>query len=255
MIRSLLEKTLYELLNGKNPKLTYLRTFGCKCFILNNGGEGSHNKEDKDREFTNAPGEATDIANGKTNLMSQVKQSDEEYAEEFPKETEEPGPFITSTEVEHRVADTTSGTSDAAQRSESHNSIDVNDVSNMEEHGPSNYEVQVSNWKQKSSHHLQNVITPLDSSIQPRSKARNMFSFSSFISQIEPKNIKKSLKDTNWIAVMQEELHQFERSIVWHLVPRPLDRTVIRIRWVFRNKLDKFGNTTRNKANLKRHYD
>ncbi|XP_059310205.1 uncharacterized protein LOC132061393 [Lycium ferocissimum] len=39
MIRSLLEKTPYELLNGKKPKLTYLKAFECKCFILNNGKE------------------------------------------------------------------------------------------------------------------------------------------------------------------------------------------------------------------------
>jgi len=37
MIRSLLNKTPYELLNGRKPKLTYLRTFGCKCYVLNNG--------------------------------------------------------------------------------------------------------------------------------------------------------------------------------------------------------------------------
>ncbi|XP_059285960.1 uncharacterized protein LOC132039507 [Lycium ferocissimum] len=39
MIRSLLEKTPYELLNGRKPKLTYLRAFSCKCFILNNNKE------------------------------------------------------------------------------------------------------------------------------------------------------------------------------------------------------------------------
>ncbi|XP_059281326.1 uncharacterized protein LOC132035021 [Lycium ferocissimum] len=37
--RSLLEKTPYELLNGRKPKLTYLRAFGCKCFVHNNGKE------------------------------------------------------------------------------------------------------------------------------------------------------------------------------------------------------------------------
>ncbi|XP_070014423.1 uncharacterized protein [Nicotiana sylvestris] len=35
-----------------------------------------YNKEDKDGEFINAPGETIDIANGKTDLMIQVKQSD-----------------------------------------------------------------------------------------------------------------------------------------------------------------------------------
>ena len=49
---------------------------------------------------------------------------------------------------------------------------------------------------------------------------------------------------------MQEELHQFERSKVWYLVPRLEGRTVIGTRWVFRNKLDENGVITRNKSRL-----
>jgi len=37
---------------------------------------------------------------------------------------------------------------------------------------------------------------------------------------------------------MQEELHQFERNKVWHLVLKPKDKTIIGTKWVFRNKLD-----------------
>ncbi|XP_070043163.1 uncharacterized protein [Nicotiana tomentosiformis] len=36
---SLLNKTPYELLNGRKPKVTHLRTFGCKYFVLNNSKE------------------------------------------------------------------------------------------------------------------------------------------------------------------------------------------------------------------------
>ncbi|XP_070055495.1 uncharacterized mitochondrial protein AtMg00820-like [Nicotiana tomentosiformis] len=77
-----------------------------------------------------------------------------------------------------------------------------------------------------------------------------MFAFSAFLSQIEPKHIKEALKDADWIAAMQEELYQFERNNVWNLVHRPSDRTFIGTKRVFRNKLDEFGNTTRNKARL-----
>ena len=37
LIRVVLNKTLYELLNNRKPMLIYLRAFGCKCFVLNNG--------------------------------------------------------------------------------------------------------------------------------------------------------------------------------------------------------------------------
>ena len=59
---------------------------------------------------------------------------------------------------------------------------------------------------------------------------------------MEPKNIKEALLETDWIYAMQDELMQFERNKVWRLVPRPNDRTVIGMRWVFKNKRDKEGN-------------
>ncbi|CAM8917132.1 unnamed protein product [Rhodiola kirilowii] len=49
---------------------------------------------------------------------------------------------------------------------------------------------------------------------------------------------------------MQEELNQFERNKVWHLVHRPEDKNVIGTKWVFRNKLDDKGVVVRNKARL-----
>ena len=35
--RKLLNKTLYEILLGKKPDLSYFRVFGCKCFIRKKG--------------------------------------------------------------------------------------------------------------------------------------------------------------------------------------------------------------------------
>jgi len=49
---------------------------------------------------------------------------------------------------------------------------------------------------------------------------------------------------------MQEELHQFEKNKVWHLVPQLEDRSIIGTKLVFRNKLNEFGIVTRNKAQL-----
>ena len=49
---------------------------------------------------------------------------------------------------------------------------------------------------------------------------------------------------------MQQELNQFERKEVWHLVLRSSHQTVIGTKWVFWNKLDKNGIVVRNKARL-----
>ena len=107
-----------------------------------------------------------------------------------------------------------------------------------------------SGWKHSSSHPLDNLISPLNSRIHTKSKTRNLVAFSAFISSIEPKNVKEALGNADWINSMQEELHQFERSKVWYLVPRPEGRTVNGTRWVFRNKLDENGMITRNKSKL-----
>ncbi|KAI3697881.1 hypothetical protein L6452_30981 [Arctium lappa] len=66
----------------------------------------------------------------------------------------------------------------------------------------------------------------------------------------ESKNTDDSLRDPNWVSVMQEELNEFTRNKVWNLVPRPSDKTVIGTKWVFKNKLDEHGTVTRNKDRL-----
>ena len=70
------------------------------------------------------------------------------------------------------------------------------------------------------------------------------------MSQKESRNIEEALKDTDWVNVMQEELVQFQRNKVWHLVPRPTYKSVTGTTWVFRNKLDEQDNVIRNKARL-----
>jgi hypothetical protein len=46
---------------------------------------------------------------------------------------------------------------------------------------------------------------------------------------------------------MEEELNNFKRNEVWELVPRPKQNVIV-TKWVFRNKRDKFGVVTKNKA-------
>ncbi|XP_074292794.1 putative mitochondrial protein AtMg00820 [Silene latifolia] len=67
---------------------------------------------------------------------------------------------------------------------------------------------------------------------------------------IGPNNIKVAPTNSDWIVSMQDELGQFQRNKVWHLVSRPPNRIVIGTRWVLRNKLDDLGAIVRNKAKL-----
>jgi hypothetical protein len=47
---------------------------------------------------------------------------------------------------------------------------------------------------------------------------------------------------------MNEELDQIEKNDTWELVPRPNNKNVIGTKWVFKNKLNEYGQVTRNKA-------
>ncbi|GJU56966.1 copia protein [Tanacetum coccineum] len=59
-----------------------------------------------------------------------------------------------------------------------------------------------------------------------------------------------SLENNQIVMAMQEELNQFKTNNVWELVPNPMDMSIIRTKWVYRNKLNENGVVTRNKARL-----
>jgi hypothetical protein len=69
------------------------------------------------------------------------------------------------------------------------------------------------------------------------------------VSFIEPHRIEDALRDSDWVVAMQEELNNFTRNGLWHLVPHP-NQNVVGTKWVFRNKQDEHGVVTRNKARL-----
>ena len=77
-----------------------------------------------------------------------------------------------------------------------------------------------------------------------------MVRFTFFISLIELKNVKEVSFDEFWVKTIQEELEQFERNNVWMLIPRPSYTNVIGTKWIFKNKINEFGNIARNKAKL-----
>nr|GEU67130.1 retrovirus-related Pol polyprotein from transposon TNT 1-94 [Tanacetum cinerariifolium] len=57
-------------------------------------------------------------------------------------------------------------------------------------------------------------------------------------------------KDVDWVNAMQDELDQFTRLKVWILVHRPEGKTVIKTKWIFKNKKDESSLVIRNKARL-----
>ncbi|KAJ9566813.1 hypothetical protein OSB04_002779 [Centaurea solstitialis] len=90
----------------------------------------------------------------------------------------------------------------------------------------------------------------LSAPVKTRSATQNECLFAAFLSRHEPSNVTEALDISDWVTAMQEELNQFERLGVWRLVPRPTNKTIIDLKWIFKNKKDEDGIVTRNKARL-----
>ncbi|GJZ86256.1 integrase, catalytic region, zinc finger, CCHC-type containing protein [Tanacetum coccineum] len=70
------------------------------------------------------------------------------------------------------------------------------------------------------------------------------------LSSFEPKNFKMAVIEDCWFQAMQDEIHEFDRLKVWELVPRPIYVMVIALKWIYKVKLDEYGDVLKNKARL-----
>ncbi|GJX11967.1 retrovirus-related pol polyprotein from transposon TNT 1-94, partial [Tanacetum coccineum] len=49
---------------------------------------------------------------------------------------------------------------------------------------------------------------------------------------------------------MQDEIHEFDRLQVWELVPQPDCVMIIALKWIYKVKLDEYGDVMKNMARL-----
>nr|GEZ09875.1 integrase, catalytic region, zinc finger, CCHC-type, peptidase aspartic, catalytic [Tanacetum cinerariifolium] len=121
-------------------------------------------------------------------------------------------------------------------------------------HDPSNvhtfYQPYPHEKKWTKDHPLHKMIGDPKSSVQTRGQLANSCLFSCLLSFIKPAKVAEALKDVDWVSAMKEELDQFARLKVWRLVPRPEGKSVIKTKWIFKNKKDESNLVIRNKARL-----
>ena len=254
-LRPTLNKTPYELWNGRAPNISYFKVFGSKCYILNTKdklgkfdakstegifmGYSSHsrayvvyNKTDKCLQ------ESIHVSFDETNPFAKKAHDDDDEVVEIVKHNL-PEPVK---EVEEQV--------EANQELQ-----EVVDVE-QESHDTSNqipertHDDLPKTWKVPKDHPMEQIIGSPSKGVTTRSGINHVCFHSAFVSQIVPVNVKEALNDPEWVLSMQKELEQFERNQVWHLVEKPIDRTIIGTKWVFRNKLDEAGVILLNKSRL-----
>nr|GEU49024.1 hypothetical protein [Tanacetum cinerariifolium] len=107
--------------------------------------------------------------------------------------------------------------------------------------------------KWSKDHPLDNVIRkpsrPVSTRQQLVTDALWCF-YNSVLSKVKPKNFKSAITEDWWFQAMQDEIHEFDRLQVWELVPRPDCVIIIALKWIYKIKLDEYGDVLKNKATL-----
>ncbi|WVZ70368.1 hypothetical protein U9M48_019042 [Paspalum notatum var. saurae] len=100
-------------------------------------------------------------------------------------------------------------------------------------------------------HPSRNIIGGLNERVtRSRSTSLAHFAHSAFVASFEPHDVRHALSNANWVNAMNEEFENFERNQVWVLVEPPPHCNPIGTKWVFKNKQGEDGVVVRNKARL-----
>ncbi|GJZ37913.1 retrovirus-related pol polyprotein from transposon TNT 1-94 [Tanacetum coccineum] len=105
--------------------------------------------------------------------------------------------------------------------------------------------------KWSKDHPLDNVI---DNPSRPVSTRKQLAIdalwclYNSLLSKVKPKNVKTAMDEACWFEAMQEEIYEFDRLQVWELVPKPDCVMIITLKWIYKVKLDEYGDVLKNKA-------
>ncbi|GJS97218.1 putative ribonuclease H-like domain-containing protein [Tanacetum coccineum] len=107
--------------------------------------------------------------------------------------------------------------------------------------------------KWTDSHPIDNIIgnpsRPVSTRKQLATDALWCF-YNSVLSKIKPKNFQSAATEDCWFQAMQDEIHEFDRLDVWELVPPPDCAKIIALKWIYKVKLDEYGDVLKNKARL-----
>ncbi|XP_021747562.1 uncharacterized protein LOC110713418 [Chenopodium quinoa] len=223
-IRSIINKTPYELFRGRKPNISHLRAFGCKCFVHNNGKKNL-GKFDERREEAIFLGYASDrkaykvynkssmcveesihIIFDEVNQFLSVQELEDDNdfeiglirdrdEEETQKQTKEKQP---APEEEHQE------NVEVPQPDEQVNEEQAEEAEGTEPEAPQigvpAREFQPRPFKYQGSHPTDLIISDIGKGTQTRSQMRNYNAFHAFLSILEPRNHQEALGDADWIV-------------------------------------------------------
>nr|GEX58103.1 hypothetical protein [Tanacetum cinerariifolium] len=107
--------------------------------------------------------------------------------------------------------------------------------------------------KWSKDHPLDNVIGNPSRPVSTRKQLATdalWYLYSSVLSKVEPKNFKSAITEDCWFQAMQDKIYEFDRLQVWELVPQPDCVMIIALKWIYKVKIDEYGDVLKNKARL-----
>ncbi|GJY67889.1 retrovirus-related pol polyprotein from transposon TNT 1-94 [Tanacetum coccineum] len=107
--------------------------------------------------------------------------------------------------------------------------------------------------KWSKDHPLENIISNPSRLVSTRKQLATdalWCLYNSVLPKVEPKNFKSTITEDYWFQAMQYEIHEFDRLQVWELVPQPDCVMIIALKWIYKVKLDEYGDVLKNKARL-----
>ncbi|GKD33325.1 integrase, catalytic region, zinc finger, CCHC-type containing protein [Tanacetum coccineum] len=255
-------KTPYELVRGKKHDLIFLRVFGALCYPTNDSKDLGKLKAKADiRIFVGyAP-------NRKVIKLNKITQRRMEIIQvQFNELTEQMAPVhislgpepilmtsgqINSGLVPNPVPITPYVPPTNKDLTPSSTTIDQDAPSTS--HSPSSSKVQLPILHQEpsSKDSSSGNVSTAESNllIQPHDHLRKWNKDHPIDNLIvKPKNFKTTVTEACWFEAMQEEIHKFDRRQVWELIPKPDCVMIISLNWIYKVKLDEYGDVLKNKA-------
>ncbi|GJX13678.1 retrovirus-related pol polyprotein from transposon TNT 1-94 [Tanacetum coccineum] len=262
IIHRRVNKTPYELINGRKPDISFLHVFRALCYPKNDredirrlgvkamyddyiGGQPSAAPRTtlaaQAPQVLQTPTTSTTIADTAltpTNSSSQATTplQPETIADNVPNAMFDGNTFV------NPFATPSTSAADSS-------SLQYVDPSNMHTF----YQPYPHEYQWTKDYPLEQVIGEPSRPILTRNQLRSdgdMCIYALTVSTMKSKNVKEAMTDPAWIESMQEELLQFKRLGEWVLVPDPDNIKPLTLKWLLKNKHDEENTVIQNKTRL-----
>ncbi|GJX54770.1 retrovirus-related pol polyprotein from transposon TNT 1-94 [Tanacetum coccineum] len=255
LIHTLYDKTPYELVHDKKPDLSFLRIFGALCYPTND----SEDLGPTPNLLTPGP-ISSGLVPTSAPAIPYMPPVPSAQASAIPT-----GPSVSISFDRDAPSRSHSPSSSAHQSSSVHHgvatehSFEVNPFAATEHEPFVNVFAPDPNSEASSSRTI--TITTPNQSTQPHEHLRkwtdshpldNIIGNPSrpYYPKSNQKNFKSAVTEDCWFQAMQDEIHEFDRLDVWELVPPPDCAMIIALKWIYKVKLDEYGDVLKNKARL-----